>query len=202
MKLSELRTFARISVSTLKGSKFDDTYLDLLIKAGVRLTSQMVECLTKTSYFNSLADIGEYKISENISDYCSIQESGIWWNIGTVSVPQWKQLQPVTKAFLDIETPSWRDADSSTPDMYYIEGDIIGVHPKPDSALTNGFRLDHYRMPAEMTSDDQYPYEGATKIPHLEILDECIIAYVKWKASPIVGEEQQENPYEAEFCVK
>lgn len=199
MTLADLRKFSRLYVSKLKGGKLESIELDVIIKAGVKLIAQEIECLTAYSNFNAAEDVGEYKISVVATDYAKVQESGLWWNSGTVDDPDWKRLKPVSRAYLDKYSTNWRDAGSGSPEEYYIEGDIIGVYPKPADALVNGFRLHYFRFPQEMVQDTDYAFEDGVSIPHLQVLDDCIFAYVKWKSSPIVGDNQMENPYEAEF---
>lgn len=199
MTLQSLRTFGRLLLQNIKANQLSNTDLDTVIKAGVVQVAADIAPLVKDTYFNVSANTREYDIASNVPDYLGVTEVGLWWNSGTADSPNWKQLRPKTKKWLDVNIVNWRDSASGDPEYYYIEGAFIGTHPKPNTALTNGFRLNHVYRPTVMTNGSDYAFEGAVQIPNLEMLDDCILAYVKWKLTPVSGEQMLENPYEAAY---
>lgn len=195
MTLSEFKTIIRLMVSSATAKRIPDAQLEILINKGIRNVNNTAKVLIKESFFNAVADDGDYVISDdsNISDFILVGESGLWFNNGSVSSPYYRQLDGVTRAYLDEKHRNWQNASSGIPLYALFEPNLITVHPKPSSALTNGFLLpDYVYKPTTLANDAHYPFSGnATEYPALEVLDDAITDYVRWILGFSVGETNE-----------
>lgn len=195
MTLAELRKFARLYIPSLKGSKFDNDDLDIILKKAVIEISKEILPLKTEKKFNISEGQASYKITDIATDFLSIDRSGVWYLSGT----KYKRLDPVTEKWLDNNIENWRDLEQGTPERYTYDGEQITLHPTPDTTTTDGGWLYYGRKPQEMNAATDYPFEGATLMPHLDNLDDTILLYVKWKLMPVVGDQILENPYQKDY---
>lgn len=207
MNFGNLKTLSRKFTPSAKTTRITDDELELLInEAAIDVAFRLV-ALKKSKKINVSAEKGEYYISDTMTDYLTMDRSGVWWYNGT----SWRQLTPFTLKQLDIEFRQWRDDSSSSPLRYYIDGDILGLHPKPDTTLTSGLWVYYGRKPLLMTDSGDYPFhKDGTKtieIPQLSILSDSIFAYLEWHFSKILSKPEQEiialnQVYEKEIASK
>lgn len=190
MTRSDLRLLARATVPGAKVSVITNAQLNLILELGILDIAAYAVCLRKNDTFNVTAETGEYAISTQITDFLTIDKSGLWWNDGT----EWRKLDSVTLQFMDETFPAWRDDSSDDPLRYSLEGDILTVHPKPDTTLADGFKLYYGQKSTKMSLDTHYPFVGTTtERPHLSIFDDSILKYVKWKLEQMVNKDSNVN---------
>jgi len=190
MTRSDLRALARLTVSGAKKGVVSNTNLNLLIELGILDLANFSVCLKKNATFTVTAETADYVISTELTDYLTMDKPGLWWYDGS----NWKQLDAVTFAYLDENFPLWRDDSSDNPLRYSLNGDIITVHPKPDTTLAAGFKLYYGHKPTRMTNDNHYPFVGSTtERPHLSIFDDAILKYLKWKLEPMINKDATVN---------
>ena len=187
MTLTQARQFARLFLPAAKKNVIGDTDVDAILRLGIVDVARFTKCLPTNDYIDVVVDKGEYNLSTELDDYLIIREPGVWFHSGGT---RWKQLLPCTIKWLDEEIPTWRDADSDEPVYYYIEGDILGIHPKSATAYTNGLHVYFAKRPVSPTKDSHFLFGGANEITRLSILDDVVISYWEWQASKIVGDRK------------
>jgi hypothetical protein len=185
-------------IPACKTDVVSDTVLDLFINEAVKDISANAKCLTTTKKFNAVADQGSasnpYVISTVIADYLVADKGGLWWNEGTVAVPDYTQLNARTVAWLNENRPDWQDLSSGYPEDYAIEGNNLYIVPAPVASLTDGFKLFYIKIPSTMINAGSYPFSGSTvEFTHLSMFDFAIIYYCRWKISPAFNKDGTEN---------
>lgn len=195
MKLSELESFIRMIIPSANTTRVTAAQLQVVLNKGVRNVNSIGKVLTKSEYFNAVADTGEYIISNQsaINDFVTVGESGLWYNTGSVASPSYKQLWGSTKPYLNKKNPNWHTMGSSDPNYVVFETNLITVSPEPSADLADGFFMpDYVYKPNQMTSADHYPFSGSeTEFTDLEVLDDAIINYARWILGLSVGEKQE-----------
>lgn len=189
MNLGNLITLARLYVPEANTNKVSDTNLTLLLNEGAKDVAARTICLKTNATFDVAASTATYNLSSKVTSFLVIDTPGLYWYDGS----NWKKLTPYTLAGLDKDYPYWRDDSAADPLRYSVDGDIITIHPTPDTALTNGFKIYYGKKPTVMSSSDHYPFGTTVEIPHLAILSDTILAYVKWKLTQPVGKEFAET---------
>lgn len=207
MQLQQFRQLIRAYVPSAKTSVIDDTLLDLIINEGVKDVNIFALAYKGNQKFTVTAEQQEYLMSDVITDFLMFDESGLWWNDGSSSSPNWKRLGSYTRRALDDDWPRWRDDDSDNPLRYIIENNILTIHPKPNTTLSSGFWAFYIKKPTSMTAATHYPFSGSTvEITSLAILDDAIVDYVRWKLARPLGKDQQgvitEQDYRKNLAIK
>lgn len=191
MTLANFRILSRAYIPGNKVSVITNDVLDLIINNGVKDIARYTCCLKANKKFNAVAEQREYNLSTVIGDYLTPDKSGLWWNAGSATSTDYKQLNPRTLNWLDINRRAWRDFSSGDPQDYTIDGDILTVVNKPDAALTDGFWLYYGKSPVVMTSPEDYPFSGSTsEFTHLAVFDDAILEYCRWKINPMLNKDQ------------
>ena len=192
MTLSEFRTSIRLYVPAAKTQRITNPTLDTLINEAVNDVNIRALAYKGNKKINVVADISEYKWSDEISDYACLDESGIWWNAGSASSPNWIEMDPMTRKVLDLEFPRWKDDSSDDPRRYITENDTLTFNPPPNTTLSEGFWVFFIKVATAMTSGAQYPFTGTTtEITSLRVLDDAIIDYVRWKLAKPLGKDEK-----------
>lgn len=181
--------WARAILPEAKLQNVSDVMLNSVLQEGAYDVAGLCEALPKNQKFTATADVGEYSLSSSVTRFVKLHKSGLYWNNGS----QYKQLDAVTTKWLDENVANWRDVASGSPIYFYQEGDTLGVHPKPSVTLSNGFWLYFFQKPVEMSTEDHYPFGGATEDSRLYHLSHNILDYWKWKGSEIMGKTLQET---------
>src|SRR3990167_3111195 len=141
MTRAELKNYCAFLTPNPKLSTAPAGVVDNMIQIAANEIAAMTLCLPKNAKFNAVAGStgpGEYSLSTIDSEFVRIADSGLYWNAGTVASPQWKQLDAVTLKWLDENRRNWRDVDADDPQVFYQDGDTLGISPAPADALTNG----------------------------------------------------------------
>lgn len=208
MKLGDFKTFIRSMVPSANKSAVNDTFLEMLINKGVREVNILTAAFVGDAYFDISEDIKTYNLRDEVedNDFVGIGPSGLWMNKGSASSPNWRQLDGVTRAFIDEKYPNWINASSGNPLMYFVKSGQLVVYPANDADLTDGFWLpDYVKKAVDMTNDEHYPFTGSdNKLADLEPLDDAIIDYVRWHLKHSVGSDQKGiiTRQEFEACVQ
>jgi len=187
MNWGDIKTLARAEVPYAKTSVISDTVMELMLYKGVVDIARRTKCLPKNIKFNLTAETQEYLISAITSNFLLLDKPGIWWYDGT----DYRQLDPVTKKWLDENIPNWRTEQSDDPQYYYQEQNTIGFYPKPDTSTTDGAWMYYFAKPAKPTTDNEYAFEGSTEIPALVILEDAMIEYFRWKVLKALSKDKE-----------
>lgn len=181
----ELKNYAAWQCPGVKLLSAPTGVIDNAIQIAANEVAARTLCLPKNQKFNAVAGttgVGEYSLSTIDAEFVQIAESGLYWNQGTVATPDYKQLDAVTIKWLDENRRNWRNEAAGSPQVFYQDGDTLGVFPAPVSALTNGFWLYYGLKAFTMDSDDDYPFYGTSEVARLTILDRAVILHFKMQA--------------------
>ena len=187
MNLGNLITLARSYVPAAKKGVVPDSTLKIVMNEGALDAAVKSQCLRSNTKIDITENIDEYSLSIKLTRYAGMLKNGIWWNDGD----QWNKLDPITLKWLDNNRPNWRNDSSDDPKRYTVESDVLYINPPPDTTLSQGLHIYYAQKPEIMTSNNHYPFGHEREIPHLAILSEAILAYWMWKASYIVGTDQE-----------
>ena len=147
-------------------------------------------CLRANKQFNVVAGQGQYDLNSVLGNYLTPDKSGLFWNNGT----QFTEIYPRTLKWLDNFYPNWRSLSQGNPQFYSIDENILTVVLTPNTSLTNGFWFYYTPMSTDMVNATDYPFVGsANEILRLRIFDESLEAYARWKISPILNKDQQDQ---------
>ena len=185
MNLLELKNFAAWQCPGVKLSTAPVGVVNNAIQMAANEVAARTLCLPKNQKFNAVAGttgVGEYSLTTIDEEFIQIAPSGLYWNQGTAATPDYKQLDAVTLKWLDENRRNWRSEAAGSPQVFYQDGDTLGVFPAPESALTDGFWLYYGLKAYTMTTDDHYPFYGDSQIARLSVLDRAIILHFKMTA--------------------
>ncbi len=190
MTLTELRSLSRLYTPKAKINRVSNTNLDLIINQGILDVAALTVCLKVNDTFNVEAETGEYSLSTKVTDFLVPDYPGFWWNDGN----QLRQLDAYTLELLSIDFPNWQTTSSGDPQRFSIDGDIVTVHPKPKTAVTDGFKIYYGKLPPTLSSATKHAFsDSTTPFPRLEIFSEAILKYVRWKLSPVINAPEAET---------
>ena len=186
MTLENLKKLAWAVIPGANKNNVLPTLLTLILNKACDDIAEYTCCLPENETFDVVAEDGEYLLHEELTRYLTMDKSGLWWNDGT----QWKQLNPRTLAWLDRNRPNWRDLDSDDPEDYAISGDALTIVPKPDTDLTDGFKVYFGQAPDYMSANGDYPFVGdSTELTHLRIFDMVIIKFAELLVLPMINKK-------------
>jgi hypothetical protein len=203
MTLLQLMNIARATIPGAKPNVIDDTTLILLLNNATTDIVVNTKCLPTNKKFNVVASQQTYSLTSAIGNFLLPDKSGLWWNNGT----QFTQLYAKTLKWLDRNYGNWRSLDVGNPIYYTIDGDLITVVQTPNTSLASGFWLYYIAAPTFMASPGDFPFVGnAVEQPRLRVFDEAIMKYAKWKISPMINQDTQQDmtklDYDAELLSK
>ena len=95
---------------------------------------------------------------------------------------------------MDNEYPNWRSLSPGNPQLYASEETILTVVLTPNTSLVNGFWFYYTPMSTDMVNSGDYPFVGSSnEIRRLRIFDEALEAYARWKISPMLNKDGQDQ---------
>lgn len=157
-----------------------------ILNSGVLDITKKSKCLKANKQFNVVAGQGQYSLTTVIGNFLIADDSGLFWNNGT----EFTEVYPKTLKYFDNFYPNWRSLSPGNPQDYSIDGDIITVVLTPNTSLANGFWLYYVPMSVDMVNSNDFPFVGSgNEIPRLRIFDEALEAYCRWKISPILNKD-------------
>lgn len=200
MTLQNLRKLVRLYVPGAKTSVINNSTLDLLLNKAVREINIIGKVYRKNQKFAVVESQDNYDLTSVVSDFQLPDDSGLWWNDGTASSPDWVKLDPVDRNFMDKHFPTWRDDADSSPRRYFIENLTLTVHPAPNTALSEGFHLYMIRNTQDMTLSTHYPFTGSTtEFGAFRVFEDAILDYVTWKLGLPLGKLEKAQLSKKDF---
>lgn len=199
MNRGNLKTYCLGQAAGLKASQLASGQLDLMIQVACDAVAFEVLCVKTNSKFNVTADTFEYDTRTLLDNFCAVTEGGLYYNQGTVAVPDWKKLDAYTLQAMEEKFPAWRNLDGDVPQRFWQEDDLICVSPTPADSLANGFWLYYAQKAYTMTSDDHFPFYGTAQNPRLSVLDSAIGRHFKWQAQGVLGKNDDYRLLENAF---
>lgn len=198
MKLSRFLNRIKFQLPSLTG--VDDNTLTDLLNDGCDETNQRIKAYKGYTDFDVIAEQQTYAISEIAPNALSIEKKPIYLKD---SNGDWQKVYPKTKDWLTRVYPNWLNQESSFPQWYWVEGDELGFHPKPDTSYSTGGRMYHLKKAVDMASPDSYPFSGTTvEIRAFRPMDDAILSYARWKLSPAVGAVTDADLREREYLTE
>jgi hypothetical protein len=206
MNRGDIKNYAAFLTPQVKFSTAPGDTVNNMVQMAADEIAARTLCLPKDTKFNAVAGstgVGEYSLSTIDSEFVQIADSGLYWNAGTVASPDYTQLDPVTLKWLDENRRKWREEPAGDPQVFYQDGDTLGVFPAPADDLTDGFWLYYGTKAFTMINDDHYPFYGTSEIGRLTILDRAIALHLKIQvlsaADKVDSYRQAEKQYEGEI---
>ena len=186
MNLSAWQTYIRAVIPAATISSVPAAMITQILNSGALDITKKTLCLKKNQQFNVISGQGQYDLNAILGDYLTPDKSGLYWNNGT----EFKEVFPRTTKELDNEYPNWRSLSPGNPQFYAIEETILTVVLTPNTSLVNGFWFYYTPMSTDMVNATDFPFVGsASEIRRLRIFDEALEAYARWKISPIIGKD-------------
>lgn len=196
-KQEDLISLARVYVPEVNSDVISDANVLIILNIGAEKFVAITEAFPKNVTFKATAETQEYNLSEFVTDFQKMTTSGLWW---LDSNGNWNRLKPTTLRVLDDEFPQWRSDSSASPFRYFINGNVITIHPKPDTTLADAFKLYYFARSTNMSDSTHYPFTGSTtRDPFLVDFEEDIIEYYKYRAKQIMGYDGQAREAKESF---
>ena len=190
MNLSSWKSYLRAVIPAATISSVPDAMLTQVLNSGALDIAKKTLCLKKNQQFNVVAGQGQYDLNAILGDYLTPDKSGLYWNNGT----EFTEVFPKTTKQLDNEYPNWRILSPGNPQFYAIEETILTVVLTPNTSLVNGFWFYYTPMSTDMVNSGDFPFVGsANEIRRLRIFDESLEAYCRWKISPMLNKDGQDQ---------
>lgn len=189
MNFEKLIKLSKLLVPGGKSSRINNDDRATLLNHAKDVVCTDLKCLPVNETFGVVAEQQTYNLSANLTRYICPDAPGLWWYNGS----NWKRLYPRTLEWLDENQGNWRDADSGDPRYYSIDGDEITVFPKPDTTLSDGFKMYFFQSSADMNVDGDYPFGGNAEISRLKKASELILFKFQELAGDIIGQEDISN---------
>lgn len=196
MTLEDLKTLSYACIPGANKNNVSATILTLVLNKACDDIAAYTCCISADETFHVVEDLGEYSIQEELTNFLTMDKSGLWWNDGT----QWKQLNPRTLAWLDRNRPNWRDLGSGDPEDYVVTGNKIFIIPAPDTTLADGFKAYIIRAANYMSKKTEYPFTGLDyEYIHLRIFSDAIIKYARWQIEPMINKKADSTLAKKEY---
>ena len=190
MNLSSWQSYIRAVIPAATISSVPSAMITQILNSGALDITKKTLCLKKNQQFNVVSGQGQYDLNAILGDYLTPDKSGLYWNNGT----EFTEVFPRTTKELDNEYPNWRSLSPGNPQFYAIEETILTVVLTPNTSLVNGFWFYYTPMSTDMVNSGDFPFVGsASEIRRLRIFDEALEAYCRWKISPILNKDQQDQ---------
>ena len=199
MNRQAVLSLARLYVPEAPISVITDVNAYIILNEGAQQFVRYTLCLPTEIDFTCTADDKDYVLSDTVPKYLAIQREGLWW-YNTVN-SKWIQLHGTSPAYMWKNFPTWLNDSSGSPMRYWIDGDILWVHPAPDTTkATTGFKLFYFAKSVDVDADGEFFFSGSTtQIPWLSPYEETILQYYKWKVNQIIGYNQKAEEAKAMF---
>lgn len=195
MNCGEMLNRLRRAIPSLTVESASDDVLRGELNIAVNEVNRWAQAYTGYTEFNFVPEQQLYPISQYVPRYLGITKSGVWWQDAS-STFQYRIAK--TMRWLDLTIPNWRDAPSGQPFWYFIDGNNIGFYQKPSTAYK--VRVHHLMKAIPMDNNNNYPWENTTtELTALQPLDDAIVAFARFRLSPAVGKEGNENPIWQEY---
>ena len=149
-------------------------------------------CLKSSGTTSTVADQREYSLP---ADCMFIDpDAGIEWKD---SSDEWKRLTKKSIIWLNANNSDWRNSDSNDSLLYYYQrGQVIGLEPKPKTAISGGLKIYYIDKPNVLANDSDTPF---SKDDALEGYHPLIVTYALWKAKRKRGKFTQGREFRAEY---
>ncbi len=190
MQLANLISLCRLKVPAAPANVISDANITVILNEGVKEIVRKTKCLPTYARFNTVANQMEYNLSTLITNYlCPLDEDlqRVYYYDGN----DYTELDIITLSYLDENYSDWQTATAGAPERCVILGDILYLHPKPATVITNGIKFYYCKKPPEMGGTNIYPFGGTSEISRLSVYHSIIAEYYQWQAYEILDKEKQ-----------
>lgn len=158
---NEIRRLIRDTDSV--NPRWSDTVLNSRIDLAHERIASVTKCIETRIDDNIAADTAEYTLSSNWIDIISVMIKN--------SNNEWMPLEKTTEKELDLLKEGWRNDDDVTPCKWYIRQNYLGLYPTPNTAKTDGLRVDLHLRPTSMSADSMIPFNELYELyPYHEVI--------------------------------
>ena len=187
MTRADMLSMARLYVPEATSTVVSDTNAYILLNNAAQEFVKVSDCLPTSTDFTCTVNVKSYALSSVASTYLKIRQEGLWFYNTVTS--KWVQLDGTTLAYMWKNYPTWINDSSGTPMRYWIDGDVLWVHPTPNTTkASTGFKLYHYAKAVDTSAATHYYFSGSTtQYPWLATYEEYLLEYYKWKVNDILG---------------
>jgi len=193
----------RVSESGTNDGPITDVNMLIITNLVCKEFADLTECLPTYTQFDTVAETQIYNISAEIPTFLRMRKEGAYWY--DTDNTRWIQLRSRTFQQISERERTWINRSSGMPLYFWIEGNEIGLHPKPEDTTTGdtGVRVYHFAQSTDMSGGTHYPFSGSTtQYPHLAHYDETIVDGVIYKVKSILGKIQESSTAQQIFYAK
>ena len=187
MTRSDMLSMARLYVPEAPSTVVSNVNAYIFLNNAAQEFVKVSDCLPTSTDFTCTADDKDYSLSSVASTYLKIRQEGLWFYNTTTS--KWVPLDGTTLEYMQKNFPTWINDSSGVPARYWIDGDVLWIHPTPAiTKASTGFKLYHYAKATDTSADTHYYFSGSTtQYPWLAAYEEYLLEYYKWKVNQILG---------------
>ena len=204
MVWNNLLAYIRLRIPEISSTTvISDANMLILTNLICKEFADLTECLPTYTQFDTVNGTQIYSVSTEIPTYLRMRKEGAFWYDTTNT--KWTQLRSRLFSQINEHEKTWINRGSGSPLYFWIEGNEIGLHPKPDTTtlLDTGVRVYHYAQSTNMDGGTKYPFSGSTtQYPHLAQYDETIVDGVRYKVKQILNKAQEAEEPKALFFAK
>ena len=203
MQWSAMLSYLRIKIPECSSTVISDANMLIIGNLVFKEFADLTECLPTYTQFDTVNGTQIYLVSAEIPTFLRMRKEGAFWYDTTNT--RWIQLRSRTFAQISEREKTWINRAAGTPLYFWIEGNEIGLHPKPNATTTGstGVRVYHFAQSTDITLGTQYPFSGSTtQYPHLAHYDEVLVEGVKYRVKDILGKKSEAQTVQAIFYAK
>lgn len=190
MNLGLWQAYIRAVIPAATVSSVPSSMILQILNSGIFDITKKSKCLKTNNQFDVVSGQGKYTLTTVLGNYLVADKSGLFWNNGT----EFTEVYPKTLKWLDNFYPNWRSLSNGNPKFYTIDEDTLTVVLTPNVSLAKGFWFYYTPTPVDMVNAVDFPFVGSgNEILRLRIFDEALEAYCRWKISPILSKDQQDQ---------
>jgi hypothetical protein len=161
VQLSDIRNEVRFMIldttTTSNNTRYSDAFLNQRINEAARELCRQTYPIYSKSLISAVTGQQEYLIS---TDTIKIDKVVFLINTSTSS---YRKLVFSTIQSLDTDKGiMWESLPPGLPTNYYVRNNYLGIVQAPSSvyAVTNAIKVYYYKMPQDMMSDSDQPFDG------------------------------------------
>lgn len=194
MTLQNMMSLLRVKIpeagkAAQANAPITDENLIILLNLGVLDIVRYTLCLPTYKSFDTVANQAEYNLTTLVSDFLIPLE---FHPVYYYDESAYEELDIVTRGYLDEKYSGWMTDSADTPELAFFMGDKLTVHPKPETAITDGIKLYYSKKPNPMDETTNiYPFGGALVMPSLTPYHMVVVEYAEWQIWEALGRDKR-----------
>ena len=131
MLWSSMLSYLRIKIPECSSTVISDANLLIAANLVFKEFADLTECLPTSTQFDVTSGTQIYNVSTVIPTFLRMRKEGAFWY--DTSNTRWIQLRSRTFAMINEREKTWINRAAGLPLYFWIEGNEIGLHPKPNA---------------------------------------------------------------------